>query len=89
MEETERSKNMGKGHAMKRKIVGAVISAALMATAFQPGGCTLTVDQDTVNQVMDWLDNLDTSSGGSTNPAPIGPSSLTGTWQHSWQAGSQ
>jgi hypothetical protein len=49
---------------MKRKIVGAVISAALIATAFSPGSCTISVNEDLLSQLTSWLDGLDASGTG-------------------------
>jgi hypothetical protein len=50
---------MRKTIAMKRKIVEAVLSAALIATAFNPGSCTVTVDENLINEVTTWLDNFE------------------------------
>ena len=58
---------MWKACAMKKKMVGAVIAATLVATAFQSGGCSITVDQATVDQFMNWLNNLDVSGSGTIN----------------------
>lgn len=53
-----------------RRLVAGIASALFIATAFNTGGCTVTVDENTMNQLLDWLDNLDTSGWGSPGPDP-------------------
>ena len=39
----------------KSRLVATVMSAAFVATAFTgPGGCTVTFDEDLLQQVLDW-----------------------------------
>jgi hypothetical protein len=79
---------MWKACAMKRKIFGAMISAALVATAFNPAGCTVTVDQNTMNQVVDWLNTLDTSGSGMMNAGPCSESRQIAPWDSPCLGGS-
>ena len=79
---------MWKTSARKRKIFGAIISAALVATAFNQSGCTVTVDQNTVNQVVDWLGNLDFSGSAMINPGPCSESRLISPWDPPCSGGS-
>jgi hypothetical protein len=66
---------MRKAVNVRKRIAGVAIAAALVATAFNPGSCTITVDENLVNQVSSWLDNLDTS--GMSMP---GHDSSMGRW---------
>ncbi len=42
--------------ARKTKVLAAALSVALTATAFSPAGCTVTLDEDFLNQVLNWVD---------------------------------
>jgi hypothetical protein len=53
-----------------RRLIVGVVSALFVATAFNTGGCTITVDEDLVNQVTDWLSSLEPD--GFSIPGPPG-----------------
>ncbi len=57
---------MSKFATRKLKIVAVMSSVALFATAFTPGGCTINVDQELLNQLGGLL-------GGGGGPGPGGP----------------
>ena len=66
---------MFKRFSKRGKVVAAVMSAALVATAFtSPGGCTVTVDQNLVDQVVngaqDWVGSGYFEAGWQSGPGP-------------------
>ena len=44
--------------ARKRKTLTAVMSAAFVATAFQPGSCTVNLDEELLGQVLGLIGDL-------------------------------
>jgi hypothetical protein len=51
---------MFKRFCRRNKVVAAAMSALLVATAFTgPGSCTITVDEDLLNQLLGWVESFD------------------------------
>jgi len=55
-----------------RRLVLGMMSALFVATAFNTGGCTITIDEDLVNQVTDWLSSLEPDGFVAPYPPPEG-----------------
>ncbi len=47
----------------KTKVLAAALSVALTATAFSPAGCTFTLDEGFLNQVLNWVDQWESQVG--------------------------
>ncbi|MBN2559447.1 MAG: hypothetical protein JXQ75_00765 [Phycisphaerae bacterium] len=48
----------------KRKIITAAMSAMFVATAFTaPGGCTITLDEELLQQVLGWVEGFSDGPG--------------------------
>lgn len=44
----------------RNKVVAAAMSALLVATAFTgPGSCTITVEEDLLNQLLGWIESFE------------------------------
>lgn len=56
----------------RAKLVGTVMSAGLLGSAFQAGGCTINVDQELLNQLSGLVENV-LGPGGGPHYGPRGP----------------
>ncbi len=45
--------------AWRRRLLALGTSMGLMSAVFQPTGCSVNVDQATLDQLMSWLENSD------------------------------
>lgn len=43
--------------ARKKRLLTACLSVLCFATAFTQNGCTITIDEDLVNQLVDWAES--------------------------------
>ncbi len=68
---------MGKRFSSKKKAISAVMSVMLVATAFNPGGCFLKVDEATMQQLLGLIGDMSTRGefdvNGSWGGEPVGP----------------
>ena len=68
---------MRKRFSSKKKAISAVMSVMLVATAFNPGGCFLKVDEATMQQLLGLIGDMSTRGefdvNGSWGGEPIGP----------------
>ncbi len=73
---------MGKRFSSKKKALSAVMSVMLVATAFNPGGCFLKVDEATMQQLLGLIGDMSTRGefdvNGSWGGEPIGPGGKEG-----------
>jgi hypothetical protein len=74
-QQTGKEPMMFKRLAKRNKVLTATMSVLMIGTAFTtPGGCTVTVDEQMVQQVFDWLDYVESSLPGAyTGGDGIGP----------------
>ncbi len=55
----------------KKKILAAGLSAALVATAFQPTGCTINIDQNLLNMLQGIVGDIANGSDSSGQNRPF------------------
>ncbi len=56
---------MLKYYSKRKKAVAAAMSAMLVASAFQPAGCNVTIDPSVLSQIVETLAGSEGLSGGS------------------------
>ena len=70
---------MLKYYSKRKKAVAAAMSAMLVASAFQPAGCNVTIDPSVLSQIVETLAGSEGLSGGSGFGPEFG--SMGGDWE--------